>query len=81
MLDSVLGEQGIATAALLEGSGIDPAFADKVFERFTTSRKAGDGTGLGLAIVRAVAEAHGGTAEVRATGEGGTTIALTLRRS
>ncbi len=63
-----------------QGPGIAPALVDKVFERFTTSRKAGDGTGLGLAIVRAVAEAHGGTAEVRATGEGGTTMAFTVGR-
>ncbi|OGR14414.1 MAG: hypothetical protein A2341_04665 [Deltaproteobacteria bacterium RIFOXYB12_FULL_58_9] len=62
------------------GPGIDPELLDKVFNRFVTSRKDDAGTGLGLAIVRAVAEAHGGKAEVRATGHGGTTMALTLRR-
>jgi two-component system, OmpR family, sensor kinase len=45
-----------------DGPGIDPALAQRVFERFV--RGAGDGgrgSGLGLAIVRAVAESHGGT--------------------
>jgi two-component system OmpR family sensor kinase len=59
--------------ALLEvadhGPGLDPGHAAHVFERFyrvdeSRSRSAGGGTGLGLSIVAAVAEAHGGRAEV-----------------
>ncbi|MEV6208675.1 HAMP domain-containing sensor histidine kinase [Kitasatospora sp. NPDC051914] len=39
---------------------------------------AGDGSGLGLAIVAAVAEAHGGTLELRARSEGGLRVTVTL---
>jgi signal transduction histidine kinase len=37
---------------------------ERVFRRFVTTRSDRGGTGLGLAIVRAVAEAHGGSAEL-----------------
>ena len=35
----------------------------RLFRRFATTREGKGGTGLGLAIVRAIAEAHGGSAE------------------
>jgi two-component system, OmpR family, sensor histidine kinase CreC len=40
----------------------------RVFRRFVTTRSDKGGTGLGLAIVRAVAEAHGGSAELVGAG-------------
>jgi signal transduction histidine kinase len=45
------------------GAGIDPAFAPRIFDRFTRGvrNNAGKGSGLGLAIARAYADAHGGT--------------------
>jgi signal transduction histidine kinase len=56
-----------------QGEGFDPGFAEHAFERFARGERAGgrEGTGLGLSIVRAIAEAHGGRAEVLA-GPGGT---------
>ncbi|MBN2360112.1 MAG: HAMP domain-containing protein [Deltaproteobacteria bacterium] len=63
------------------GPGVDPAIRDRLFERFATTRQDAGGTGLGLAIVRAVAEAHGGRAELRAPGPGGTEFALLLPRA
>ena len=49
------------------GPGIPPEDQARVFERFAraaASRRRSEGAGLGLAIVRAIAEAHGGRAEL-----------------
>ncbi|MDH5492206.1 MAG: ATP-binding protein [Myxococcales bacterium] len=53
------------------GAGVDPSLADHVFERFVSTRHHAGGTGLGLAIVRAVAESHGGRAELLRSGDAG----------
>jgi signal transduction histidine kinase len=55
---SVSTEQGDGSARLIvrdAGPGIDPASAERVFERFYTGDTAG-GSGLGLAIARELAE-------------------------
>ncbi len=52
-----------------DGSGIDPALRDRLFDPFATGRA--DGTGLGLAISRQIAERHGGSLRlVPSTGAG-----------
>ena len=50
-----------------QGAGFAPDFAERAFERFARGELARTraGTGLGLSIVRAIAEAHGGRAEVK----------------
>src|SRR5712671_653541 len=63
------------------GPGVDPAIRDRLFDRFATTRHGDGGTGLGLAIVRAVAELHGGHAELRETGPRGSVFALSLPRA
>ncbi|MEA2333498.1 MAG: hypothetical protein QOH58_3636 [Thermoleophilaceae bacterium] len=61
------GEDGSVELRVADhGAGFDAGLDDRAFERFTrgsVARTRG-GTGLGLAIVRAIAEAHGGTAEI-----------------
>ena len=49
-----------------QGEGFAPDFAERAFERFARGDRARtrSGTGLGLSIVRAIAEAHGGRANV-----------------
>jgi len=49
-----------------EGPGFEGDFAARAFERFTRgdAARTRGGAGLGLAIVRAIAEAHGGSAEL-----------------
>ena len=68
----------LAVLVIDRGPGVDPALAARVFERFTTTRQHEGGTGLGLAIVRAVAEAHGGRAELRSGAGAGAVFALVL---
>ena len=69
------------------GPGIDPADAIHVFERFyradPSRTRGGDGAdphgaGLGLAIVAAIADAHGGTAEIANRDGGGAVVRVRL---
>jgi signal transduction histidine kinase len=53
-----------------DGPGVTDADRERVFDRFARAR-GGTGTGLGLPMVRAIATAHGGSAEVAgAPGQG-----------
>jgi two-component system OmpR family sensor kinase len=63
---------GLAIEVRDGGAGFAADIAGQAFERFTRgdAARTRGGAGLGLAIVRAVAEAHGGQAEIVA-GEGG----------
>ncbi len=64
---------GLALEVSDGGTGFDPDFAERAFERFARGdpARARDGTGLGLAIVRTIAAAHGGRAAV-VPGDGAT---------
>ena len=60
-----------------EGPGMPSEDANRVFERFWRSdpsrNRSSGGAGLGLSIVAAIADAHGGRAEVQSeTGRGST---------
>jgi signal transduction histidine kinase len=57
---------------------IAPHVQDRLFRRFITTRREKGGTGLGLAIVQAVAEAHGGQADVPSSGPPDVTFRLRL---
>jgi two-component system, OmpR family, sensor kinase len=59
-----------------DGSGFPADFLSRAFDRFTRpdGARAGAGSGLGLAIVRVIAEAHGGSAHVRNSDEGGADV-------
>jgi signal transduction histidine kinase len=76
--DIVLRSRRAGTGVEIEvsdrGPGFEPGIADRAFERFARGDRARTrgGTGLGMAIVRAVAEAHGGRAEIVPGGEGAT---------
>lgn len=62
------------------GPGIDPADADRIFERFARAGEAARrrGFGLGLALVREAAQRHGGSIRIESTSERGTTFLLRL---
>lgn len=65
------------------GIGIKPEIINAIFDSFrqgdSKKTRSYGGLGLGLAIVRSLAEAHGGTIEVKSDGEGtGSTFILSL---
>lgn len=58
------------------GGGLDPAFADSIFEPFITSKDGG--SGLGLVITRQIIEAHHGTITCDSRPGDGCTFTITL---
>jgi two-component system, OmpR family, sensor histidine kinase CreC len=64
--------------AVRSAGTVAQAIQNRLFRRFVTTRSDRGGTGLGLAIVRAVAEAHGGRAELFAPGPPGVEFRVTL---
>jgi PAS domain S-box-containing protein len=64
------------------GMGIAPEHQARIFERFErlVSARHYGGFGLGLWIVRQIAEAHGGTIQVRSTPGAGSTFTVELPR-
>ncbi|HUP87476.1 MAG TPA: HAMP domain-containing sensor histidine kinase [Acidimicrobiales bacterium] len=68
-----------------EGPGMEPAVAEKVFDRFfrvdASRARAAGGTGLGLAIVEGVVTAHGGRVRVESSPGKGSRFVVELRAS
>jgi len=64
------------------GIGIEPATAERLFDRFfrgdPSHSRTIEGTGLGLAIVRSIARVHGGTVSAAPRPEGGTVFTVDL---
>lgn len=58
------------------GAGIPPELHARVMEPFFTTKSVGSGTGLGLSITYSIATKHGGTFELRALPEGGTSAVI-----
>jgi PAS domain S-box-containing protein len=66
-------------AVIDDGSGIDAADREQVFEYGHTSSEAG--TGLGLSIVETVADAHGWTVTVAESASGGARFEISISES
>lgn len=60
------------------GVGMDEAVAQRLFEPFFTTRRAGDGAGLGLAVSLGLVQALGGEVRVQSTPGQGTIMTLVL---
>jgi two-component system, OmpR family, sensor kinase len=62
------------------GPGIAPEEQDRVFSRFVRAKgnRSREGAGLGLSIVRAIAEAHGGSVQLRSRPGAGALFTLVL---
>jgi two-component system OmpR family sensor kinase len=67
------------------GPGMDPADAERAFERFyradTSRTRAAGGTGLGLAIVSSLVAAHGGSVDLDTAPGKGAVVTVRLPRS
>jgi signal transduction histidine kinase len=59
-----------------DGTGIDPAVADHLFDPFMSTKR--DGIGLGLVNTKAIVESHGGSIELSPRDGGGTRARITL---
>ncbi|GGR64813.1 hypothetical protein GCM10010169_04880 [Micromonospora fulviviridis] len=69
----------VAAAVADDGVGLDPAEADRLFDRFAHGTAgAGRRFGLGLALVQHVARAHRGAVEVAGAPGRGATVTLVL---
>jgi PAS domain S-box-containing protein len=58
------------------GIGVDPGYADRLFDAFFTTKPGG--MGLGLSISRRIVEAHGGRLWAASNDEHGITLSFTL---
>ena len=58
------------------GPGFPPGIAERVFDRFFTTKPVGKGTGLGLWIAREIITEHGGTVTAENRAEGGARFRL-----
>jgi heavy metal sensor kinase len=79
-LSAVRREGSIELHVTDEGSGFDPDFVQRAFDRFSRADDARSpgGTGLGLAIVQLIASAHGGGAGAANRPGGGADLWITL---
>jgi two-component system NtrC family sensor kinase len=62
------------------GTGIDPAFAEKIFTPFFTTKKESEGTGIGLSLSRSIARRHEGELTLD-LGQHNTSFKLSLPRN
>ncbi len=68
-------DAGKLTATVTDdGSGIDPAYRERLFHPYFTTKK--HGTGLGLFVTRKLVDAHGGTVACESEPGAGTTFRL-----
>ena len=60
------------------GTGIDPAYIDRVFNEHFTTKGPNRGSGLGLAVCRSLIRDAGGDIAIASTQGEGTTVTVTL---
>lgn len=60
------------------GTGIDPAIVDHIFDPYFTTKSANEGTGLGLSIVHSIVQSHHGAIRVNSELGVGTTFDIYL---
>lgn len=76
-------DQCVVLAVADNGIGIDPKYADTVFDMFTRLHNEDEyeGTGIGLAVCKKIVVDHGGDVVIDKTCQSGTRVLITLLRS
>lgn len=74
----VKGKEWICLSVTDNGIGISDKQIQEIFHPFITTKKEGKGTGLGLSVSLGIAQAHGGTIEVKSEMGLGSTFTLFL---
>jgi len=74
----VVRTRGTTLSVEDDGSGIEPAVAERMFEPFFTTKPVGRGTGLGLAVSRDLVRAQSGRLTYRPRPEGGSLFTVEL---
>src|SRR5215475_755559 len=69
-------QTGVLVAVRDSEPGIDPAYLDRIFDAFYTTKSSG--TGMGLSICRSIIHAHGGKLWARANEPRGAAFQFTL---
>ncbi|WP_340083898.1 ATP-binding protein [Siminovitchia sp. FSL H7-0308] len=77
VIRTVSSPEGVALSVSDNGPGIDSKRMKEIFHPFYTTKEALKGTGLGLSVSLGIAEAHGGTIDVKS--EPGIGSVFTLR--
>jgi PAS domain S-box-containing protein len=79
-VEAVAAGRTVRVTVADRGPGIDPADADRLFEKFARGRQASttEGTGLGLYVTRQVVEAGGGHLHVEPRTGGGSRFVVSL---
>jgi light-regulated signal transduction histidine kinase (bacteriophytochrome) len=80
-IDVRSGPKLVTVCVTDKGIGIEPHFADQVFDMFYRLHNEDEyeGTGIGLTVCRKIINDHGGRIWVDKSYEGGTRIILTLQ--
>ena len=77
--DALEDRDAVELRVIDQGTGIEPADLERIFEPFWSTKKGG-GTGLGLAVVYGVVQQHGGRLEVDSEPGRGTTFRWLIPR-
>jgi PAS domain S-box-containing protein len=76
LISTEQNQAGALVAVRDSGPGIDPAYLDRVFDAFYTTKSSG--TGMGLSICRSIIHAHGGKLWAEANEPRGAAFQFTL---
>jgi two-component system sensor histidine kinase MprB len=71
-------EAGVRIGVVDQGPGLDTEACRRMFDRHWRGKNGSPGFGLGLALVKAVAERHGGQADVRSRPGGGLDVGFSM---